>query len=1237
MRPTPALTVTLFAIALQLFPGFLYSSALAIECYECHGNKAPPDYRPVDAPYRNISTGGFQGNHQTHMGQTATPSSCNRCHSGASAYGPGHRNAQIDISPNINSSPLTAVYRNGSTLFPQRTTPRLGSCSNVNCHFENETPVWGGTAYSVPNSCTQCHGSPPDGGDKGVAGSHAKHGSYYPGLGGCAACHSDHRSDARPFSHATSVGRNLLLAVQNPFSSANGAYSGALDDYLPKSQSNQFGSCSNVYCHSRGDSKTSFIPNSVPTWGTPLSADCTGCHGNGHGTAAEITSGSHTMHVGRDYYGQYVFACSICHSSTASGNSTIGNRDNHVNRKIDVVLNNTFGGSYSGNGHLPGSAFGQCANNYCHSDVQPDGGVGGPTTYATPTWGAVNSIGCGGCHATGGHGHGTTSRMATGSHQKHLSYSFTTTTDTVKCIICHKYTDYPFITSCFGNPYGNIICHASGTSAKHANGKINVRLDPVFGNMSAYQGSPEPGNGYSNCTNTYCHSNGTSIATGAIPPSITTNWGSGTVACNACHGNPPSYANGEPKANSHAKHASFSCSRCHYGTTTTGTTVTSVSLHVNKAFNVSGPPETPFTYSYAATGGTCTSNSCHSDGTSVSTGTNAYSSATWGSPSGCTACHGAPPDYISGTPKTNSHSRHSYMSCSKCHWATTQTDNTITGPTAHLNNQYDVSNSSGTLGYSYSATGGSCSGAFGCHQTATWGGSVQANFSDCLSCHKSAMGGVRQVADSNGDGTGAGGDFKKASHHVLNYKTVTVPGTPSFNPSATSAGSPAGFVSPENAYASDAIYASSSVNGDNQYYQNYNIGLPGISQVITKVEVGAQGYYTAAAVTTSRLYIKVSWDNGVTWSSEQYVTLPRNSATTTYLNFFTSTTWDASKLNNEKFKVQVRNVPGTGATNYLDWLPVRVSYSSYNVSHSITNADCLVCHEVSQHPGGKVRLKDADTGAIYLYDPVNPAGVESFCLSCHDTNGANGNMVPFSDAKSLGVAPYKAGVGIKASWNKSFGHRQKGLTCLGNGSPNTGCHANGHGGDNVGMLSQNLTMPLLTDNWYSAADEQSYQACFGCHQSYPNVTKEAILGYRLGGNFDIRGDGPPPYNIPNIMTKFRDINTSTLGKVYDDPSYYFGERFNLHYFHVQGGAYKYRDIYSSSITCISCHNVHGSNTQWGAVYDEMQFSHFNGSGGDVYGRIVAPMSTLSTFPTSCTYNCHNIMGTTSSWFEPANE
>jgi len=566
MRAVTEMTLPPFARVLMCILLLTPLPALAtLQCYDCHGTKLSPnsgDVRPIDSPLRNISSGGFTGNHQTHMDAAASQATCVKCHPGSADYTRSHRNGVITMAFNINSSPLRAVYRNGSTSFPQTPFPRLGSCSNVNCHFERETRTWGGNPLASPEGCSECHGSPPNGGDGGAAGSHGIHDPYYPGIAGCAQCHADHSQEVNPFSHATSAGRKLSLIIQNPVTSVRGAYSGNLDDYLPKSSTNSFGSCSTVYCHSKGDSSTTYLPNVQPVWGGSLPGDCSGCHGNGHGTGAEIISGSHTIHVGKDYYGQYVYSCSICHSSTAAGNNEIANRANHVNQTIDVSVAPSFGGSYSADGHAPGAAAGSCQNVYCHSNVQPADGIGGPTVYTNADWGDANSINCGECHAgDGGHGH-SGAKMATGSHTRHLDYAFTATSPTVRCMICHKYTNQPFVPSCFGNPYGNTVCHW-GTGAKHANGEIDVRLDPTFGNMSAYQGAPAPGNGYSNCANTYCHSNGSSVSTGIIPASTTTNWGSGPIGCGSCHGNPPSYTNGtSSKANSHTAHTS-DCSICH--------------------------------------------------------------------------------------------------------------------------------------------------------------------------------------------------------------------------------------------------------------------------------------------------------------------------------------------------------------------------------------------------------------------------------------------------------------------------------------------------------------------------------------------------------------------------------------------------------------------------------------------------------------------------------------------------
>ena len=175
------------------------------------------------------------------------------------------------------SSPFPITRRQfaglAASAFPQTATPVHGTCASVNCHFEKVTPTWGGEHLNYPAGCGTCHGSPPAGTVPafigGAAGSHGKHDLYYAGASQCRKCHSDHRIEPAPFAHATTVGRrDLVVRLHDPADLPSGTYNGLLNDYLP-SQSNSFGTCTSIYCHSRGTSMASFTPNVTPTWGTP--------------------------------------------------------------------------------------------------------------------------------------------------------------------------------------------------------------------------------------------------------------------------------------------------------------------------------------------------------------------------------------------------------------------------------------------------------------------------------------------------------------------------------------------------------------------------------------------------------------------------------------------------------------------------------------------------------------------------------------------------------------------------------------------------------------------------------------------------------------------------------------------------------------------------------------------------------------------------------------------------------
>ena len=313
------------------------------------------------------------------------------------------------------------------------------------------------------------------------------------------------------------------------------------------------------------------------------------------------------------------------------------------------------------------------------------------------------------------------------------------------------------------------------------------------------------------------------------------------------------------------------------------------------------------------------------------------------------------------------------------------------------------------------------------------------------------------------------------------------------------------------------------------------------------------------------------------------------------------------------------------------------------------SAQCEVCHELSMHTSGSILVKNADAGVSIPYDPSNPSSLEPFCLSCHDSDGATSTFLasgsgaplnPFDDGRTLGTAPNIAGIYIKDSWEKQYGHRRKGLTCLGNGLPGTGCHGNfntltstgavnGHGSGNVGLLSNKYELPILSTTW----NEARYTLCVDCHSSYPAFpTMTELFGVAAGGNYaqPQANYGQWPYSISFMLTGFHDYY-----------SYSMDRQFNLHLYHlIEGmGGWSYRGVDESISSCVTCHNVHGVDNMHHNLWDEWNFSIENISGveygrvnktdiggdfGCIWGVFCGPSIPTSTpiYPELCAVNCH---------------
>ena len=365
-----------FLLANVLYTAFLVASLSAystastyqypLSCNDCHGMP------PIDAAYRNTSSGGFKGSHLTHNPPSVAPKeACEKCHPGSSIYTSGHMNGFINLTSNINSSPhLSKATYSKARFFNQTSNPIMATCSNVNCHFENTTSTWGSDPGET--TCSTCHEAPP------TDGSHLPHLAF-----ACVACHPDHTVETQPFSHATSVGSRPILLQFVTAPNSGGEYSGNVSYpyYLSSQDPARNGTCQNIYCHSNGRGGTA---NVSPVWGGMLAVNCSGCHGTSSAFGAPgypnglPHANSHGKHV------HSAADCDACHTGTTTSGTVINSGSLlHLDGGIDV----TFNSAKAGSGATWTAGTSTCSAISCHSD-----GTSVATGEITASYGVVVEV-----------------------------------------------------------------------------------------------------------------------------------------------------------------------------------------------------------------------------------------------------------------------------------------------------------------------------------------------------------------------------------------------------------------------------------------------------------------------------------------------------------------------------------------------------------------------------------------------------------------------------------------------------------------------------------------------------------------------------------------------------------------------------------------------------------------------------------------------------------------------------
>ena len=275
----------------------------------------------------------------------------------------------------------------------------------------------------------------------------------------------------------------------------------------------------------------------TPTWGTTGNG-CSACHSLTIAATGPDT-GSHVVHNETD--------CTKCHN--AGTTATKKPSTEHADGFID-----TTNVGYPDH-KAKGSAYGTCSAASCHANVYGAGSYRPPHGVQRVT--RVRQCHSAAIGATG---------PDTGSHAAHNE------TDCTKC-------------------------HNAGTTAttKPSTEHRDRLIDTT---NVGYPDHKARGSAYGTCSAVYRHSSGVSVRTGTLSAATTTVWGSGQLACNACHGNSvyaapnngmPDYSNGSSKENSHEVHVisgAITCANCHAGTTTNGTSIVNRALHANQVYNL---------------------------------------------------------------------------------------------------------------------------------------------------------------------------------------------------------------------------------------------------------------------------------------------------------------------------------------------------------------------------------------------------------------------------------------------------------------------------------------------------------------------------------------------------------------------------------------------------------------------------------------------------------------------------
>lgn len=327
-------------------------------CNACHGPLSATQFNSLAGV--TATTDAAVGAHISHLNaatQTVPLSvniACGECHTvpAVPTISGLHRNGAVDIA-------FGALSKTGGLTPTTSRDAVTGAlvCANTYCHGTtltggtNKSPRWNDTTYLSGSGCGTCHGYPP----ATASGIHTGKGPT-----NCITCHSHVNSSGTGFSDPTKHINGTIEATGGHAFPFPGSVHNTAAGTAP------FSGCTG--CHAIGTAASPYpVAAGTPpdcrschTKAAPIGnpARCDSCHGSSttagrpNGTAFPDVAGAHGDHSG--------FACSDCHGTAGTGQTTHGpsNRTAHNDANVVVQFPAGFTFNRTGNGH--GTCTGSC-------------------------------------------------------------------------------------------------------------------------------------------------------------------------------------------------------------------------------------------------------------------------------------------------------------------------------------------------------------------------------------------------------------------------------------------------------------------------------------------------------------------------------------------------------------------------------------------------------------------------------------------------------------------------------------------------------------------------------------------------------------------------------------------------------------------------------------------------------------------------------------------------------------